>query len=177
MWYRYYIWKMPKTTYNKINNMSVDEMIKKYSSDEEYLGLYEIIKKEWQIIMELWSDIPFINRIKKDWFKWKINKFFANAEYDQTILYKDDIKWLIDYYRNETYNYYKKLESADIETQKSYFHSMVSEWDSKFITPYNLDNSHNKSIVNSRKYEYIIFDLVKEYRLISENDILILYWW
>lgn len=109
------------------------------------------------------------------------NNKSVQEQYDDYYPYvvgKEAVTCAIEWQRKKILNYFQDLLLSDEEHKKNHpfdkrtrqerieeeIRDKVIEWESTWITPYNIENEENNRIVNSWLYEYTIFDLVRIYR-------------
>ena len=150
MGFRLYLGKVSKKRYEKQMKWDVRKIKNKLPN------------KFCTTIYELGKDFEYGSRYNlKPYFEYsEVNEYYN----DDNVIYLGDEKLFLDiieYFRNEIYTQFKELKKDEIG-RIGYINFRVDEWKGEFMLPYNLGK--RKNIVNSDKYEYAIFELVKIYR-------------
>lgn len=121
-------------------------------------------------IWEIGSDLPCINKLLDKYhkpFKYK-SLLDAFYEYDFVVLDKPGLEMIIECYRDETANYYKKLFNdgdLNINETKLFLEERINTWDNPVVPdlkPYGLED--NLPMVRAWDWEYQIWKLVEIYK-------------
>lgn len=176
MGYRNYIATMPKKDYNKIKNLSKDELYIMYNKadmdeDEKYIGVYEFGTTLYNF--GKYVNFKYPEKSKLPFFKNKKTQHKFDSDDELYVVTKEFFEAIINSYKEKIQNYYKELvytmdrkdhrnwtEKQIIELYE-HVDSMASEWIK--LEPFELNDNKN-SITNSWKYEYSIFELVRIYK-------------
>lgn len=188
MGYRNYIGKVPRKKYEKIKDLSKEDLFKflkiENSKYDDYISMRDIG------IIELHELGKYCEYSKEEMF----SKFFTNDQTNEifhnsdTEFYlvngKDILKYIIDDYKNKIMSIYEnllknyerenlsKLKDIDIFEAFEHLRYMYFEWQNGFS--YNIEE--DEKITNSWKYEYAIFELVRIYKSIDlKKDVLVYY--
>lgn len=200
MGYRTYIGKIPKTEWEKITDLSLDDLYKLKGVDREddYLSMTEICEE----LYEFGKYTEFDNeKFYTPFFRNKETQEYYSSDHDFHIVGKDFFEHVINHYVglirqyfhnilkpfiNEETNRFDLRGIMDTSEQKmgmmdcvEYARGMAQEWGvASFFDdtrPFNLEGN---VITNSWKYEYSIFELVRIYKTFDwENDYLVYYGW
>jgi hypothetical protein len=199
MGYRTYIGKISKTEWEKVTDLSRDELHKIHDEDPEdgWVGPYELCES----LYELGKYTEFDDsKFYTPFFRNEETQNYYKIDHDFHIVGKDFFEHIITHYANNVRKYYDEMlksfwnpETRDFkihlselspEYKKSLYlcvehcRSMAMEWGVATWfgkdDPYNLENGD--SVTTSWKYEYSIFELVRLYKTFDwENDLLIYY--
>jgi len=200
MGYRTYIGKIPKTEWEKITDLSLDDLYKLKGVDREddYLSMSELCED----IYEFGKYTEFDDeKFYTPFFRNKETQEYYSSDHDFHIVGKDFFEYVINHYVglirkyfhnilkpfiNEETNRFDLRGIMDTSEQKmgmmdcvEYARGMAQEWGvASFFDdtrPFNLEGN---VITNSWKYEYSIFELVRIYKTFDwENDYLVYYGW
>lgn len=188
MGYRHYMYLISKEVCKEVKNMKYEELVSKYGEDE-YFSLHDLEKKEIYNFGKLyWDDTSErIYRTGTPMFNEDVMK--KVDDYVPYLVGKEGLEVAIDIYRKKTEDFYRGLEidgdvkigfmgielPIDITKQEKvdkFLQEQIRGWSAGNI--YNLDQN-NEDIVNSYKYEYQIFELVRLYKSIDFNKFNILF--
>lgn len=197
MGYRTYIAKISKTEWEKITDLSKEELYKLYDEDPE---------DGWVSMNELCNELYEFGKYSEFDDEKYYTPFFRNTEtqeyysddHDFHIVGKEYLELIIKHYSEKVKSYYTnilkpflnengrfEIKSLDSPESKKgamecieHCRSMALEWGVsgwfEDSLPYNLEKKD--SITTSWKYEYSIFELVYIYKKFDwENDLLIYY--
>lgn len=185
MGYRNYLYKIKKKDVNKIKNISLDELKKKYGEeDDDYINIHKLIgdKCIFEFGKLYWDDT--IERIestgKKLFSNDEVQEFFY--DYAPYLVGKEALKEAIDIYEGKIKTMYaeldKKVEQAETfedkyELCKSHISDYERWWQRCFVIDLEKD-----AICQSWLYEHQIFELVHLYKTIDfdEYDLVFLGW-
>jgi len=200
MGYRTYIGKIPKTEWEKITDLSLDDLYKLKGVDREddYLSMTEICEE----LYEFGKYTEFDNeKFYTPFFRNKETQEYYSSDHDFHIVGKDFFEHVINHYTEKIRDNYRKMlepfwnevtgrfdpmNKLDTPEGKiasldclNHLHSNAIEWGVMSFfeggTPFTLKGD---VITNSWKYEYSIFELVRVYKTFDwENDYLIYYGW
>lgn len=171
MGYRNYIGKVKKEKYDELSSLSNKQIVELYDSygDSLYFNVKEIT--ELEEIHEFGKYCEFdIKKHTKRFFK---DKMVFEDDEEFYIASPKFLECVIKDYHNNIINYYNKIMDESDEQKNIYFKSKISEWSS--LKPYNLD-LNNDVIVDSWKYEYVIFELVRIYKSFDWDNYLLIYY-
>lgn len=171
MGFNYYLYTAKKTVTEELSTSSYEELVKKYGEDD-WLYTGHLPLKELHSNGDLNSDE--VERIKRKGTPLFKDSSMENTELDVVRVGKEGLKELIEAYRERVIQHLKKTlgEEADYfgrtpeELRESYTRSLLNEWEN--FPPYNL--LKGEEVTSSAKYEYIIFELVRLYKTISDED-------
>jgi len=182
MGYRNYIGSLPKVEYDKIKNLTIDEIrqLKKIDEEDYYIGIHDFDIKE---LHEFGKYVEFGD--EKFYTPFFLNKQVQEHiadEHDFYIVTKEFLKHIIEHYTEVVKKWYeevlpnnispKDLTEKQLESVWNHLRSIKSEW--CYLTPYNLEKGDE--ITTSWKYEYSVFELVRLYKHFDfENNIMIYY--
>ena len=200
MGYRTYIGVISKTEWEKITDLSVEEIHKLHNEDPEdgWVGPYDLCKPLYEFGKYTEFDDE---KYYTPFFRNKETQEHYNSDQDFHIVGKDFLSKIVEHYSDKVRNYYDEMlksfwnpETKDFkidlteltpEYKKSLYlcvehcRSMAMEWGvatwfSGKEDPYKLDDGD--SVTTSWKYEYSVFELVRIYKTFDwENDLLIYY--
>lgn len=194
MGYRHYMYKIPKKTVKEIENLTIDELKKKYGdpTDDYYISLlsdgklgesfthiYGFGKLYWDDTAErIYSKGKplFNNEDTQDYFE----------DYQPYVVGKKGLLEAINIYTERIRKNYNDLLEDGKEIQmifgitehqeipketkwEEHIQDMCREWNNNYMLPYNLDEDTDM-IINSWKYEYGVFELVRLYKSINFNE-------
>lgn len=176
MGYHQRLARIPKTTKNEVSGLNLELVQARYDIDT----IRELPHYEELIYLGDIKDIsgtPF--------FDFNIEDY----GYEFSILTKDDLKNIIEQYYKHVQNEFTNLkelltplcknEQIDYGAIVSHIYSKFQIWGDSGMNwrPYNL-NENRENIVDSNRYEYDVFDLVRILKSFDfENDYLILSGW
>jgi hypothetical protein len=199
MGYRTYIGKISKTEWEKITDLSKEDLYKLHDEDPEdgWVSMNELCEQLYELGKYTEFDdskfyTPFFrNTETQDYYK---------SDHDFHIVGKDFFEHVIEHYSDKVRKYYDemlksfwnpetkdfKIELSELtpEYKKSLYlciehcRSMAMEWGVTTWwgkeTPFNLEKGDY--VTTSWKYEYSVFELVRLYKTFDwENDLLIYY--
>lgn len=199
MSYRYYLYKFPREFVCKLSGAETVEQAAEILSaaypksveewdGKKHFSLYEVGEE----IFELGSDFREFNDLYNH-----SASFFAVPEvaeifqeYGLRICEKNGVLALIDAQRKRIQGYFKSLLDGSEDERKKAVYDKYNEWslfsekmqmdatdyDNKML-PYDLD-VNSDTLVRSWKYEYQIFELVRQYKNIDwEKEVVVLLGW
>lgn len=200
MGYRTYIGKIPKTEWEKITDLSRNELYKLKDEDPEdgWVSMNQICEELYEFGKYTEFDnekfyTPFFrNKETQDWYA---------SDHDFHLVGKDFFEHVIDHYVELVRKYFQNILKPFINEETNrpdfngdmfsaerkmgimdcmeYVRGMAQEWGvASFFDdtrPFKLDGD---VITNSWKYEYSIFELIRIYKTFDwENDYLVYYGW
>lgn len=177
MGYHQRLARIPKSTKNEVVGLSFEHLKNKY---EDHFFITEL---------DGYEELMYIGDIEKiqgtQFFDFNIDDY----GYEFSILSKDDLKNIIEQYYKHVQKEFTNLkelltplcknEQIDYAPIISHLYSKFQIWGDSGMNwrPYNL-NEKQENIVDSNRYEYDIFDLVRILKTFDfENDYLILSGW
>ncbi len=199
MGYRTYIGEISKTEWEKVTDLSLEELRKLHNEDPEdgWVSMTDLCKE----LYELGKYTEFDDsKFYTPFFRNKETQDYYSGDHDFHIVGKDFFEHIINHYSNNVRKYYDEMlksfwnpETKDFnidlteltpEYKKSLYlcvehcRSMGMEWGVATWfgkdDPYNLEDGD--SVTTSWKYEYSIFELVRLYKTFDwENNLLIYY--
>lgn len=179
MGFRTYIGRMSKDSQEEIRIMKISDVTDAYGDnnvEEPYPpGPYELAEE----IFELGKYVT----VEADSFalfnEKEVEKFY-NEEYLFHGLTQKGFEEIITQQQKQIADYYKQLNDTygiigvDQMPIKEHLSSMANEWNNNFTNPVDLTGSAR--ITSSWKYEYMIFELIRLYKVFDwENDIAVIY--
>jgi len=199
MGYRTYIAEISKTEWEKVTDLSIEELRKLHDEDPEdgWVSMSDICKELYEFGKYTEFDD---SKFYTPFFRNKKTQDYYDGDHDFHIVGKDFFEHLITHYSNNVRKYYDEMlksfwnpETKDFnldlseltpEYKKSLYlcvehcRSMAMEWGVATWwgkeDPFNLEKGD--SITTSWKYEYSIFELVRLYKSFDwENNLLIYY--
>ena len=166
MGYRNYLGKVSKTKYEELKDLTEDELIKSYGDDDNWFDAEEI--SGYKELYEPGKDCDFDENKIQRFFTHKMN-FESDIEF--SLGSKDFLLYIIENYRDKVKAFYINLETKTEKELRDHAKTMRIEWVN--LTPYNIDENVD-TIVDSWKYEYEIFELVRIYKTFDwKNDVLV----
>ena len=173
MGYRNYIALLDRKKHNEIKDMTYSQLQKWYG--DEYVPCYKLASEVHEI-GKYW-DCDFMDKLKQPIFTRPSTDKRFNEDGEFYAINKDALKVIIESYRDKVVAYYESLLNpserdkllGDVKTPEIHVKQQLSLWSEKRFTPYNLDLS-DQNIVNSWQYEHAIFELVRLYKTIDENE-------
>jgi len=174
MGYDYRLYKMKKVDAEKISAMSYNEVEKTYGEDGWFYAGHLPMK-------QLHSNGD-LNRDEIDRIKANGKRLLTHESFDKTeeesilIIDKEGLAEWIQCYRERVIKHLDKLangtsdshEESKEEKRERYVTSLLNQWTN--YPPYMLNFD---SISPSNNYEYVIFELVYQYKLLQEDEVFI----
>lgn len=189
MGYRHYMYEVEKSLVEEIENMTREELIKRFmpEDDQEYFYHGNIPKEE---IHELGKYIEYADQIQatgRPLFNRKETRE-ALDEYDMYVIGKEGFLKLIKLYQKFVIDYYHSLLVDDDENdfrvfnprtaaqkQEHHVQIMINEWERGNAVNMSEDR---EEITTSWKYEYAIFELIRKFKTFDfENKAILFYGW
>lgn len=174
MGYRNYFYSLPKEEYLKIKDMTIQELSKEFSGeeDEDYFNWHDLEKKGLKELYEFGKDCDFKT-------KGNTQRFFSEFEDEDCeflLAKKEMFIHCIENYRQKVSNYYRGLMDKTEKEMKQHFAAKQRDWGGGVMSgmvPYNIDEEE-ECLVNSWEYEYVIFELVRIFKTFDfEKNVLI----
>ena len=200
MGYRTYIGKIPKTEWEKITDLSLDDLYKLKGVDREddYLSMSELCED----IYEFGKYTEFDDeKFYTPFFRNKETQEYYSSDHDFHIVGKDFFEHVIEHYVELVRKYFRRILDPFIDGENGgcnfngpmdtaqhklafvdcadYVRGMAQEWGiASFFDDTRPFKLGGDVITNSWKYEYSIFELVRIYKTFDwENDYLVYYGW
>jgi len=171
MGYRNYLGKVKKSKHDELGSLTNDQLVNLYG-DVENNGDYVDVKEitDHVKLYELGKYCDFdITKTTKRFFKEKL-PYEDDCEF--IIASKEFLESIIEDYKKYIINFYTNIQNNSEEKKEYYFKNKITEWVT--LNPYNLDLD-NDTIVDSWKYEYAIFELVRIYKTFDWKNYLLIY--
>ena len=177
MGYRNYLNRLPKSTYLEVKDLTEHELCKLYGDyDEHENGEIEAWFSErdlpgFEELYELGKYCEFkIDGVKSRFWTHRMS---GEDDCEFSLGSKELVLQIIDEYRQAVFEGYEKFsKETNLELIHKEMVNKAREWREDY-PPYNIDENTTK-LVNSWKYEYEVFELVKLLKNFDwENDVLI----
>lgn len=200
MGYRQYFGKVKKDDVQIIKSLTSQELLDYCKQkgieiyEDGYISFLDILKELKSVEVfgfgKYYENAEELLKLGIPMFEHKDVQEKFNDYYYPYIVGKEAVACAIEWQRKKILDYFKTLLLSDEEYKKINFYDKrtreerieeeirdkVIEWESEWITPYNIDNDEKYGLVNSWLYEYTIFDLVRMYKDTDwENECLIFY--
>lgn len=182
MGYRYYFGKISKKEGDILRQMKYPELLKKYGKgfeEDKYVTNHHLFEEIHEFGKYYDPAVEIIEKAKCFFLDLETHQKF-NSEYDTWLVDKEVFLIVIEYCRKRVIDYYERLLKDDIS--KEYLQNEIKgnlrEWKNQYgVLPYNL-NLEQENIVDSWRYEYVVFELVRLYKTFDfEKNYLIFYAW
>ena len=202
MSYRYRFAKVKKNTVADISNQSRERFIeylmnhnpKSYCEEEDYINTYDCFGQEE--IFDFGSDCRFADTLVKQATPIFSDEMLFEETGKAVLCSKEDFLFVIEQIRKIILDYFKELQNGSVAEMKQAISDKVDDWEHLHIIlgvsnaskkqqqemdkahlPYNI-SMDTDMIVNSWKYEYEIFELVRLYKTFDWDKYeLIFYGW
>lgn len=184
MGYRNYIGEISRSEYDRICNMSKDELYAD-RGEEDYVSVWELVKE----LHEFGKYIEFGDpKFMTPFFNNKELHEEMTEEHDFYIVGANFLLHVIDYYKNKVIAYYDDMlkgthewdtKAEDITPKQAHewYHHLRKqrrEWGAYGYWPFTTEKG--ETVVTSWLYEYSIFELVRIHNSFDwENKLLVYY--
>ncbi|WP_442638014.1 hypothetical protein [Rossellomorea marisflavi] len=171
MSYDYYFYKVKQSTAEDLAKGTYEELLETYG-DDDFLFLNQFPFEELHSNGDLTVDE--IESITEGGVSLFIDASMKNKELDVIRVGKDGLKALIEAYRKRVIRQFRQLlgEERDSlgrttrELQEDTARAQLYEWENN--PPY--DFSTRNGVSGSLRYEYVIFELVYQYKTLTDED-------
>lgn len=176
MSYDYYFYKVKQSTAEELAKGTYEEFLETYG-DDDFLFLNHFPFEELHSNGDLTVDE--IESITKGGVPLFTNESMKNKDLDVIRVGKDGLKALIEAYRKRVIEHLRQLlgEEDNLgrttrELQEDTARAQLYEWESN--PPYDL--SPRNGVSGSLRYEYVIFELVYLYKMLTDEDEVVFCW-
>lgn len=184
MGYRNYLVLIDKETVNTIKGMSIEELQEKFGDDDSFC-IHNTFQQTLYNLGEI-SDTDSKRIYAKGEPLFTSKEVMEELEsYKPYIVGKEGLLEVIEIYKEKVINHFKDLlvdnkdnyfreeNKTSAQKMEQYIKSMLIDWEQ--FPPINLHENTNV-ISTSYKYEYIIFELARKYKVMDfEKNTLVLY--
>lgn len=171
MGYRNYLSRVTKDKYKELSSLSQKQIFEMYVNDDDDNSGWLNVREITQCIdlHELGKYCEF--KVGKNGYRFFKEEMDFEEEEEFYVASKQFFLEIIESYRQNVINYYTNLKDETDKNKEYYIKNKITEWTS--LIPYNLD-MNEEQIVNSWKFEYAVFELIRIYKTFDwDNDLLI----
>lgn len=184
MGYRNYLVLIEKETVNSIRGLSIKELQEKFGDPESFC-IHNVFDQVLHNLGEI-TDIDCKRVYEKGEPLFTKKEVMEELEsYQPYIVGKEGLSEVIEMYKDKVVNHFKDLlvddkdnffeeeNKTSAQKMERYVRSMLRDWEQ--FPPINL-NYNTDAISTSYKYEYIIFELVRNLKVLDfEKNTLVFY--